>query len=319
MIVLVTDPRCLYYMFKPQTPVETEVPYSYCDMYDSESRCVLYGTDVATSTYTHSFVYDGEECVSAVLSVYGPVFLGAVLLAATLPAGLEMSVVPWLAPWCHRNAESSTVARASLACLRTVTWNVWPALVDADVLAPDFSLGADKIDYLAQRVVERAFVQVTGTLILALTFGIAVPAVGGACALAALVQLLHHRHVLGQIVALGRIEQPAVVPNLMGCKDVPAGCALVVVATVFLVWLCAAVGYLEPTTVGVTLMVGPVVAAAVASGGAACWIQKTSRSTSMRTHVSTASETSSGASGGMLMEPLMADDEVDSNGDESHD
>jgi uncharacterized membrane protein YoaK (UPF0700 family) len=96
----------------------------------------------------------------------------------------------------------------------------------------------------------------------------------------------------------------------MGCKDVPAGCALVVVATVFLVWLCAAVEYLEPATVGVTLMVGPFVAAAVASGGASCWIQKTSRSASMRTQ-STASEMSSGASGGMLMEPLMADDEVD--------
>jgi hypothetical protein len=190
--------------------------------------------------------------------------------------------------------------------------------VDADVLAPDFSLGADKIDYLAQRVVERAYVQVTGTLIMALTFGIAVPAVGGACALAALVQLLHHRHVLGQIVALGRIEQPAVVPNLMGCKDVPAGCAVVVMATVFLVWLCAAVGYLEPATVGVSLMVGPVVAAAVASGSAASWIQKTSRSAGMRTQ-NTASETSSVASGGMLMEPLMADNEVDRNGDESHD
>jgi len=184
--------------------------------------------------------------------------------------------------------------------------------VDADVLAPDFSLGAEEIDYLAQRVVERAFVQVTGTLILSLTFGIVVPAVGGACALAALVQLLHHRHVLGQIVALGRIEQPGVVPNLMGCTDVPAGCAGVVAATVLLVWLCAAIGYLELATVVVTLMVGPVVAVVVA-----CWFQKTPRSAGGRTQ-STASETSSVASGGVLMEPLMAGEELDINGDENH-
>jgi hypothetical protein len=293
--------------------VKTEVP----DFFTS-GGCENYGTNVTTSTCTPRFAYDGEECVSAVMSVYGPVFLGAVLLAATLPAGLEAGVVPWLAPWCYRNAETSAVARAGLACLRAVTWNVWPALVDADVLEPGFSLGVDKIDYLAQRVVERAFVQVMGTLILTLTFGIAVPAVGGACALAALVQLLHHRHALGQIVALGRIEQPPVVPNLTGCTDVPAGCAVVVVATVFLVWLCAAAGYLEPVTVGVTLISG-FVAAMVASGGAAWWLQKKSlRSPDERTK-SNASETSSVASAGMLMEPLMADDELDNNDGESHD
>ena len=129
------------------------------------------------------------------------------LLTATVPAGLEMGIVPLLAPWCYRNADSSTVAWAGLEFLRTMTWNVWPALADAGVLAPNFSLGAAKLDYLAQRVVERAFLEVITTLIVALTFGIAVPAVGGVCAVASLVHLLHHRHVLGQIVALGRTEQ----------------------------------------------------------------------------------------------------------------
>jgi len=192
---------------------------------------------MAGSTYTPNFAYDGEVCVSAVLSVYGPVYLGVVLLAAALPAGVEISVVPWLAPWCYRNTESSTVARTGLAILRAVTWNVWPALADARVQFSDLSLGAAKLDYLAQRVVERAFVQLMPTLLVALTFGIAVPLVGGACVVAAFVHLLHHRHVLGQIVSLGSTEQPAVVPNLMGCTDVPVGCLIVVVVTVLLVWV----------------------------------------------------------------------------------
>ena len=64
-----------------------------------------------------------------------------------------------------------------------MTWNVWPSLSKAGVLNPTFYLGAAKLDYLAQRVVERAFVQVTVTLLVALTFGIAVPVVGGACVL----------------------------------------------------------------------------------------------------------------------------------------
>lgn len=167
--------------------------------------------------------------------MYGPVFLGVFLLSATLPAGIETFVVPWLAPWCFRNAVSSTVARVCLPFRQAVTWNVWPSFANAGVLAPDISLGAAKLDYLARRVVERAFVQLLATLVVALTFGIAMPVLGGACAVAAFVHLLHHRHVLGQLVELGRLEQPDVVPSLTGCTELPVGCAVVVVATVVLV------------------------------------------------------------------------------------
>jgi hypothetical protein len=138
------------------------------------------------------------------------------------------------------------------------------------VLPSNFSLDTGKLDYLAQRIVERSFIQVVTTLVMALTFGIAVPVVGGACAVSAFIQLLHHRHVLGQIVRLGRLEQPAVVPNLMGCTDIPVACAVVVVATVLLVWMCGAVGYLEPAVVGCMLLIGLCVAL-VACGVAAWW------------------------------------------------
>jgi hypothetical protein len=307
-IVLVTDPRCFYYIIKPQPAVGTDVPYSYCSIADYAGICTEYATSTVISTYTPSFAYDGESCVSAVLSVYGPVFLGVVLLAASLPAGMEIFTVPWLAPWCYRNAESSTAARTGLAFLRAMTWNVWPALANAGVLPPDFSLGAAKLDYLAQRVVERAFVQVMTTLLVALTFGIAVPVVGGACAVAAFVQLLHHRHVLGQIVSLGRLEQPTVVPNLMGCTDIPVSCAVVVVATVVLVWVCGIVGYLDPAVIGCMLVISLMMALA-ACGIAALW--QRSRSKAPSQHQDRAQSTaSSDTSRGMLMESLLAEDEI---------
>ena len=305
-IVLVKDPRCFYYRLKPQPAVDTSVPFSYCSIFDPTTGvCAGYATDKAISTYTPNFAYDGESCVSAVLSVYGPVFLGVVLLAATLPAGMEIFIVPWLAPWSYRNAESSTVARTGLAFLRAVTWNVWPALADANALPPDFSLGAAKLDYLTQRVVERAFVQVMATLIVALTFGIAVPIVGGACAVAAFVQLLHHRHVLGQMVGLGRLEQPAAVPNLMGCTDIPVSCAVIVVTTVALVWVCGAVGYFEPAVIGCMLLIG--LGLALAACGFAAWRQR-SRSKAPRQQKERAQTTaSSDTSRGMLMESLLAE------------
>ena len=307
-IVLVTEPRCLYYIFEPQVSVSTDVQNSYCSVTDSKSDiCSEYVATTYSSTYTPGFAYDGEVCVSAVLSVYGPVFVGVVLLIATLPAGMEFFVVPWLAPWCFSNAESSTMARTGLAFFRAVTWNVWPTLADASVLPPNFSLGAAKLDFLAQRVVERAFVQLIATLIIALTFGIAVPVVGGACAVAAFVQLLHHRHVLGQVVGLGRLEQPAVVPNLMGCTEIPACSAVVIVVTVLLVWVCGIVGYLEPAVIGCMLLIGLCVA--FAACGIAVWWQK-SRSEAPRGQNHVRCTGSSDVSEGMQIESIFGGPEI---------
>jgi len=135
MSVLMTDQRCLYYVFKPQPAVDTVVPVPCCSVTSfSTGVCVEYATDTFTSTFKPSFAYDGEACVSAIISVYGPVFLGSVLFAAILPAAMEMIFVPLLAPWCYRNAESSTVACLSLNFLQAATLNVWPALSEAGVL-----------------------------------------------------------------------------------------------------------------------------------------------------------------------------------------
>ena len=305
-IVLVTDRRCFYYAFNPQPAINTEVSYSICAVEDLLLGCLEYSTATATSTFTPRFAYDGEKCVSAVLSVYGSVFLGVVLLTATLQAGMETLAVPWLAPWCYRNSEVSTVARTGLALFREMTWNVWPTLADAGALAPEFSFCATKLDYLAQRVVERAFVQVMVTLLVALAFGIAVPAVGGACAVAAFVQLLHHRHVFGQIALLGRLEQPAIVPNLVGSTDIPFGCAVIVVATVVLVWVCGAVDFLKPVVIGCFLLIGPIVAL-VACCSAAC--RRSSRNHASLLQYRAPSTVSSDTSQGMLLESLIVKEE----------
>jgi hypothetical protein len=306
MIVLLTDKRCLYYTLKPQPAVDTAVPYSYCSATNFETGlCVEFATMEVTSTYMPRVAYDSEACVSAVLSVYGPVFLGVALLTATLPAGIETIIVPKLAPWCYRNAKSSPMARSCLAFLLAITWNVWPSLVEAGVLRTEFPLGAAKLDYLAQRVVERAFVQVIATLLEALTFGIAVPLVGSACAVAAFVQLLHHRHVLGQIVSLGLLEQPAVVANLAGCTEIPLGCALVLVVTVMLVWISVAVGYLEPSVIGVMLSIGPIVGLSVC-GGAAWW--RCYRTKARRHYDRVQSTAPSDTTRSMLMEPLISEE-----------
>jgi len=212
-IVLVTDERCLYHAWHPPNEVTTDVTVEFCGLSAASvtggSQCITFSRDLIQSTYTPEFEYDGSRCVSAVIGVYAPVFVGSVLLTAVLPAALELLVVPTLAPWCHRKSASSPMARRCLAVLRDLTLNVLPVLAEAKARAEmagpstETTSGATdpltfpplppiNVDTLAQRVVERGLVQLVGTLLIALTFGLAAPVVGGACAVAVLVQLVHH-------------------------------------------------------------------------------------------------------------------------------
>jgi hypothetical protein len=233
--------------------VTADVAVEYCAIFEEHNRCAACSTDVAQSSYAPAFNYDGRRCVPAVLSAYAPVFLAAVLLTATFPAGLELLVVPLVAPWCHAKSASSPLARGGLAALRSVTYNVVPALAAAATRAVRGASAADPalapevdVDYLAKCVVERAISQLAGTLLTALTFGLAAPAVGGACAAAALVPLVHVNHVLGTIVACHIADRR--VPDLMGCCFVPRACAAVVAATVLVVWCCASVDFSDPVS-----------------------------------------------------------------------
>jgi len=282
---------------------------SYSDV--KQRTCIRNGTEPFESTYTPTFEYSGERCVSAVLEVYAPVFLASVLLAAVIPALFEVYIVPSLAPWCHRRAATSRGARWALLALRALTWNVSAALAIADSKEyPSRGLPRNA-DYLAQRIVERGFAQMMGTLLVALTMGTAAPAVGIGCAVAAAVQLVHTQHVLGQLIGLGvawTVESPAV-PNLMGCNEVPVECMAIVFIVVLLVWMFASANFLCPVALGIAAG-GVLLGSALVLWALGRFFQwRKRRARRARRGMSGASVTSTASTGGMLLqEPMFPDD-----------
>jgi hypothetical protein len=192
-----------------------------------------------------SYIYilheNENRCVSAVLDIYAPVFVAAVLLSAILPATLELSIVPLLAPYLYRKQqqqqtlESSSsgatplssitspqtrhawsssvmVSRWLLLMVRSSSWNVNAVLYGSK----DISLhqSSSTSVYSSRRVIERGFSQLLALLVIALTFGLTAPFVGVSCGTAALISICHHWSVLLQIVntfdhrrLLGRLDR----------------------------------------------------------------------------------------------------------------
>jgi hypothetical protein len=319
-IVLVTDERCLYHAWHPSDTVTTDVPVESCSLIGATTgKCLAYATEVYQSSYAPAFDYDGGRCVSAVLSAYAPVFLGAVLLTATFPAALELLVVPLVAPWCQVKSASSPLARGILVVLRSVTWNVAPVLAAAAARAArdvppaeDYPAPVTEVDvdYLAQRVVERGISQLMGTLLVALTFGLAAPFVGFACAGAALVQLVHAKHVLGAIVACGIADRR--VPDVKGCCFVPRACAAVVVATMLFVWGCASVDFLDPVPLASAVSATGLASAGLWMGGTRVLrAQNDAEDVRKRVHRGrSAVSTASSAGMSLMEEPLVVEGEL---------
>ena len=302
LVVLFTDSRCLY---NDPSKTTTVVGIEYCSIFDttaSRTTCTVFSTSFYNSTFYPTFDYDGGRCTSAVISTYAPVFLSSTLLAATLPAGLEIFVVPRLAPWCHRRSTASPMARGLLRALQATTWTVSASLAEADLA----KLDNGAVDNAAEVIVARGLSQLLGTLLVALTFGAAAPVVGASCALAACVQLVHHQHLLGQLVRVGLAQTPSRVPNLRGCTNVGAQSAAVVAATALLAWGWAAVGFLRP----LPLLVG----AAAALGAAALLVGCASRFFSKQRRARLEWQRRRGVSGGLaaslkglLLEPVLED------------
>jgi len=312
-IVLVTDARCLKYHFEPREEVTTDVGVEFCTSINIDENgrktCTIYATNTVQSTYTPTFEYSGERCVSAILEVYAPVFLASVFLTAVIPALFEVYIVPSLAPWCHRRAATSRGAQWAMLALRALTWNVSAALALAGSNDHPSSGLPRNADYLAQRIVERGFAQMMGTLLVALTMGTAAPAVGLGCAVAAAVQLAHTQHVLGQLVGLGvasGVESPAV-PNLMGCNKVPVECAAIVAIAVLLLWGGTSARFLDPMALG-TAAGGVLLGSALVLWALGRFFQRRKRWA--RRGVSGASVTSAASTVGVLLqEPMLPNDE----------
>eukprot|EP00613_Pedinella_sp_CCMP2098_P028110 CAMPEP_0171700972 /NCGR_PEP_ID=MMETSP0991-20121206/10805_1 /TAXON_ID=483369 /ORGANISM="non described non described, Strain CCMP2098" /LENGTH=602 /DNA_ID=CAMNT_0012290199 /DNA_START=264 /DNA_END=2072 /DNA_ORIENTATION=+ len=267
IVVLLTDQRCAYYFLFPQGTESTEIDINYCSDYDTQTDfCRSYGTTSVESSYRPPFQYSGDTCLSALLDTYDSIFLTAVLFLALVPATTEIIIVRVFASWCYTNIETSRFARFVLKFLRVVTWNVTPTLVEAGYIPfPEIS----RVNYQLQRVVERSFIQLISTLLISLTFGLAAPVVGVACAVASLVQYYHHCCVVGHFVSAALISEhrellSAVsdVEKVDGHQSVarsalypPFPCAVVVVVTVLVFWSGGSFRFLEVSVVGVAALV----------------------------------------------------------------
>ena len=66
-VILFTDKRCLVTkLFTPQKPVTNAVSYDVCISLDTQtSTCQSYNSNAVVSTYTPTFEYHGDQCVSA--------------------------------------------------------------------------------------------------------------------------------------------------------------------------------------------------------------------------------------------------------------
>jgi hypothetical protein len=240
-IVTLTDERCLNYSLFPQPKVTTDFSVEYCEFSiptDGREVCREYAELTFSNNYVPSFEYSGGKCVSAVVEIYAPVFLTSILLIAIIPAAFEVFLVPKFVLWFLRRGEMNMLFRNFQKVLRS---NVSATLTET--LATDGSIQHARLNNLAQYSLERGFSQLLGTLLVALTFGIAAPIIGVACAFASIVQALHHRHILREIFFLGASKETTI--NIKGCSTVPVGCGAVVVITVLLVWLFACVGFLN--------------------------------------------------------------------------
>jgi hypothetical protein len=250
--VMFTDKRCFYYALRPQESVTTDVHIEYCAIYDSGSHtCNRYASTDVESTYLPPFRYSGERCVSAILSVYAPIYLTTVLSAAVLPAFLECIIVPLVALQCYRAAPDNKIARWIMFLLKGVTWNVSSTLalagerVDVDV------------DVIIQRIIERAYVQLIATLLVALSYGISVPVVGGASVVAAAVQFVHNLYVFSQTAALSALSGEALAPtkSLAYCCALPPACAFIIATAILIFWVSISVDFLLEFEAAIAAMV----------------------------------------------------------------
>jgi len=190
IVILATDPRCFYHQWIESRAAETNNVYvPSCSFLEEDGSCSQFTDVVTQSTYTQEATYSGAKCVASVLFIYVPVFQCGVFFTALVPALLELVIVPLVAPWCYKNRHSSAVATKGLWVLRTIALNVSLHIPHEDLsthrsrvdmrsiaVAPgvdgnpeevresEVSPFITRVNYLARRVAERGFSQITITL-----------------------------------------------------------------------------------------------------------------------------------------------------------
>ena len=147
----------------------------YCRLQNEDGTCYEYaesGNDYA-STYTPAFQYDGEQCVSAVITTYSPV-----LIASSMLTGLVAPAVSLLLPLTQTSPPPPG---------HRIAW-----FVDIDAL---WGVRGDN-DAVTEMLLETAFTTHFASLSLVLTFGIAAPAVAAAALVSTVGGLLVTLHML---------------------------------------------------------------------------------------------------------------------------
>ena len=220
--VAVVDPRCFHYDLYPPDHTTTSVGTTYCGgslIENGKSTCTLYETYFVDSTYPYVFSYSGEQCVSAVLEAYGPVHFASLLLTSMGTAAVEL-LAPCLYRWAVPESRCGGLVRRFLEtafAMRTLNgeWRAPPG---------------DQATNQAQRLVERAFRNLIGILLVALTFGLAVPLVAGAAAVSAVCVGVHHAFLLGKLADNFPDGEGGPGPRLAGCCDAPKRAGVLVAA-----------------------------------------------------------------------------------------
>jgi hypothetical protein len=98
------------------------------------------------------------------------------------------------------------------------------------------------------------------------------------------------------------------VPEVEGFTQVPAGCAVVVLGTVILVWACGSVDYMEPLVVGGIIALGLFVAAAFVAAYPS-WRSLTECKLVQSPRMPQREVSASSASSGVLLEQLLSDEQ----------
>jgi hypothetical protein len=110
------------------------------------------------------------------------------------------------------------------------------------------------LDFFGRSVIRRALVQISSTMLVMLTFGIAAPAIGLACIFAAIVQFRHHSLVFSQIVSLGEVLKVPSLPKLKRCNRMPLVTCGTLVLTTALFWGCMIIDYMNEAVVIVSFL-----------------------------------------------------------------
>lgn len=243
-VVVNTDTSCARYYWTPQTKITSTIPVSTCFVFSPSGLCTDLGSYDIYSTFTPKYDFSGSRCVSAILRIYAPVYLLVVLLVAMVPFILEILVVPIMAPFCMRHRMHSFIAHSLLRFFEATSSNV------TLVLAPKVYVDSE---HIAQRAIERGVTDLCTTLITALTFGLAVPYVGAACVVAALVQLANSLRTFRKAISYSVSRADHKLPYVGYCCRLSTGTLVVVVCSVALFWTGLIFFYLKPIVVFPTI------------------------------------------------------------------